>query len=242
MSPPSLCASSLCLPPPHTPAPYSISVPRNAQCPIHLHSTVPLPSRPTSTLVHSALCHNKVSCLGLITLPPGFPSCMHAKLLQWCSTVCDPWIVAHQAPLSIGFSRQEYWSGLLCPPPPGEDLPDPGIEPTSLTSPALAVGFFTTSTTWEALGLIEQEAPAGIGGREVSEAASFTSSARSLQVHSRVKSSSVGAPSSCPEALCSWVLNLPPHPFSPREGMVQCYHPGDAAPSLLTFLHSPTPL
>ena len=40
-----------------------------------------------------------------------------------------PWTVAHQAPLSMGFSRQEYWSGLRCPPP--GDLPDPGIEPTS---------------------------------------------------------------------------------------------------------------
>ena len=41
-----------------------------------------------------------------------------------------PWTVARQAPLSMGFSRQEYWSGLLCPPP--GDLPDPGIEPMSL--------------------------------------------------------------------------------------------------------------
>ena len=48
------------------------------------------------------------------------------------------WIVAHQAPLSVGFSRQEYWSGLPCPPP--EDLPNPGIEPASLTSPAFQVG------------------------------------------------------------------------------------------------------
>ena len=46
------------------------------------------------------------------------------------------------------FSRQEYWSGLLFPPP--GDLPDPGIEPTSLMSPALASMFFTTGTTWEA--------------------------------------------------------------------------------------------
>ena len=45
------------------------------------------------------------------------------------------------------FSRQEYWSGLSCPPP--GDLPDPGIEPSSLMSPALAGGFFTTSATWE---------------------------------------------------------------------------------------------
>ena len=59
------------------------------------------------------------------------------------------WTVAHQAPLSLGFSRQEYWSGVLCPPP--GDLPDPGIKPISVTSPALARGFFTTSATWEAL-------------------------------------------------------------------------------------------
>ena len=56
--------------------------------------------------------------------------------------------VAHQAPLCRGFSRQEYWSGLPCPPPGG--LPDPGVEPTPLTSPALAGKFFTTSATWEA--------------------------------------------------------------------------------------------
>ena len=58
------------------------------------------------------------------------------------------WIVAHQSPLSVGFSRQEYWSGLLHSPP--GDLPDPEIKPTSLMSPALAGGFFTISTTWEA--------------------------------------------------------------------------------------------
>ena len=45
----------------------------------------------------------------------------------------------------MGFSRQEYWSGLPCPPP--GDLPDPGIEPTTTTSPALAGRFFTTSAT-----------------------------------------------------------------------------------------------
>ena len=59
-----------------------------------------------------------------------------------------PWTVAHQAPLSIGFSRQEYQSGLPCPTP--GDLPNPGTEPTSLMSPALAGGFLTTSTIWEA--------------------------------------------------------------------------------------------
>jgi len=50
-----------------------------------------------------------------------------------------PWIAAHQDPLSMGFSRQEYWSGLHLPPP--GDVPNLGIRPTS---PALAGGFFTT--------------------------------------------------------------------------------------------------
>ena len=59
------------------------------------------------------------------------------------------WTVACQAPLSMRFFRQEYWSGLPCPPP--GDLPDPGIEPASLMSSALAGGFFTISATWEAL-------------------------------------------------------------------------------------------
>ena len=57
------------------------------------------------------------------------------------------WTIARQAPLSMGFSRQEYWSGLPCPPP--GDLPDPGIEPISLISPALVGGLFTTTATWE---------------------------------------------------------------------------------------------
>ena len=53
-----------------------------------------------------------------------------------------PWSVASQAPLSMGFFRQEYWSRLSFPPP--EDLPDPEIEPVFLVSLALAGGFFTT--------------------------------------------------------------------------------------------------
>ena len=58
------------------------------------------------------------------------------------------WTVAHQDPLSMGLSRQEYWSGLSFPPP--GDLPDPGIETLSPTSPALTGRFFTTTATWEA--------------------------------------------------------------------------------------------
>ena len=62
------------------------------------------------------------------------------------------WTVAPQAPLSMGFLRQEYWSGLPCPPP--GDLPNPGTEPTSRTFPALVGEFFTTSSTWEVPGTL----------------------------------------------------------------------------------------
>ena len=62
------------------------------------------------------------------------------------SVMCDcatPWTIARQSPLSMGFSRQEYWSGLPRPPP--GDLPDPGVELTSLMSPALAGSFFSAT-------------------------------------------------------------------------------------------------
>ena len=62
--------------------------------------------------------------------------------VQLFTTPCS---VAHQAPLSMGFSRQEHWNGLPFPSP--EDLPNPGIKPKSLTSPALAGRFFTTKAT-----------------------------------------------------------------------------------------------
>ena len=55
------------------------------------------------------------------------------------------WTIAHQAPLPMGFSGQEYWSGLPCPSP--GDLPNPGTEPASLMSPALAGELFTNNTT-----------------------------------------------------------------------------------------------
>ena len=57
-----------------------------------------------------------------------------------------PQTVAHQSPLSKGFSRQEYWSGLQFPAP--GVLPNPKTEPMSLASPALAGGYFTISVTW----------------------------------------------------------------------------------------------
>ena len=84
---------------------------------------------------------------------------MHAYELSHFSCVRlleIPWTVAHYA-LCMDFSRQEYWSGLPCPPP--GDLPDPGIEPMFLMSLALAGGFFTTSASWEAHPTPSQFAP-----------------------------------------------------------------------------------
>ena len=73
---------------------------------------------------------------------------MCAQLLSHIQVFATPWTVAHQAPLSMGFSKQKYWSGWPLPSP--EDLPNPEIEPTFLVSPALAGRFFITSATCEA--------------------------------------------------------------------------------------------
>ena len=67
----------------------------------------------------------------------------HSSILAWRI----PWTEEPGRIRSMGFSGQEYWSGLPCPPP--GDCPDPGMEPMSLMSPVLA-GRLTTSTTWEA--------------------------------------------------------------------------------------------
>ena len=92
-----------------------------------------LPNSSDKSLFHHFLCPVHVCVL----------SCFNCIIL--CATL---WTVALQAPLSMGFSRQEYWSGLPCPPP--GDLPHPGIEPVSLMSPTLADGFFNTNAAWEA--------------------------------------------------------------------------------------------
>ena len=68
-----------------------------------------------------------------------------AKSLQLCLTLCNPWNIVHQALLSMGFSRQEYWIWLPCPPP--RDLPNPVIKPFL----HWWVGSLPLSTTWEAL-------------------------------------------------------------------------------------------
>ena len=74
------------------------------------------------------------------TFRGGLPTYLPAKSLQACRV---PLSLQHQAPLSMGFSRPEFWSGLKCLPP--RDLPNSEIKLSSLTSPALAGGFFTTS-------------------------------------------------------------------------------------------------
>ena len=81
--------------------------------------------------------HNAVPALRVCTIFG-----VHACMLSHVQLFATPWTVAHQTPLSMGFYRQEYWSGL--PSPTLRDLPDPGINSESVVYPALAGGFFTT--------------------------------------------------------------------------------------------------
>ena len=79
-------------------------------------------------------------------------------VLSCIQLFATPWTVAHQAPLSMGFPRQEYWNGLPFLSP--GHLPDPSIEPSSLVSPVLAGRFFTTEppgkpNSWKMLGKIK---------------------------------------------------------------------------------------
>jgi len=138
---------------------------------------------PSSSCVSSPDSAPEILCIdvhrqgnrGGVTSPgPPQPAPAQASIISLCNPSLSPplqgclcmlsrlsriqlmtlWTVARQAPLSMGFSRQEYWSGLPFPPP--GDLPDPGIEPKSLISPALAGGFFTSSTAWEAQGCLSK--------------------------------------------------------------------------------------
>ena len=77
-------------------------------------------------------------------------TCVCMRVQSW-PPLCCPMDCTCQAPLSMEFSRQEYWSGLLLPTP--GDLPDPGMKPTTLASPTLTKGVFTTDVTWEALSV-----------------------------------------------------------------------------------------
>ena len=118
-----------------------------------LWDSVSLPTHPTCSSVHALtylLAHTSIYPIYLQVLLENLPftewSCCHFSRVHLFAT---PWTAAHgQVPLSMGFFRQEHWSGLPCPLP--GDLLDSGIEPMSLTSPALAGRFFTTSAIWEA--------------------------------------------------------------------------------------------
>ena len=81
--------------------------------------------------MHGAMILGRQTGVNKKALNDKVHECMLSRFcrVQLCVT---PWTVAHQAPLSVGFSKQEYWSGLPCPPP--GDLPNPGIEPATLTS------------------------------------------------------------------------------------------------------------
>ena len=113
---------------------------------------------PTVNLLGMRLCNRELTgtLLSMVSdLDPRLKTKRHTVcvvcMLSRVRLFVTLWTAAHQAPLSLGFSRQEDWSGLPCPPP--WDRPDPGIEPVSLKSPALASRLFTSSATWEAPGV-----------------------------------------------------------------------------------------
>ena len=93
------------------------------------------------------LCYDSCSLIRVSPISPLM--CSGAKSLSHVWLFGAPWTVAHQASLSMGFSRQEDWSGLPHTPP--GYIPDPGIKSLSLMSPALAGRFFTTRAIWKAL-------------------------------------------------------------------------------------------
>ena len=125
---------------------------------VTVHSRISSPpysfSLSSKTLLFLSYLLQRVPCLGTF---PSFSRVIsssrdpqHACMISRFSFVwfvAIPWTAACQTPLSVGFSRQEYWSGLPCPSP--GDLSNLGIKLASLKSLALVGGFFTTSATWE---------------------------------------------------------------------------------------------
>ena len=96
----------------------------------------------SNIMLHAGYCGCSAEA-GSLPIFQDFEVCVQLPSHVWPPGT--PQTIAHQVPLSMGFSRQEYWSGVPFPPP--GNLPDPGIEPESLKSPALAGGFFTASAT-----------------------------------------------------------------------------------------------
>ena len=119
---------------------------------------------------------------------PANQHCLHAKLLQSCLTLCDPMDYSPPGSFVHGILQARIQEWLPCPPP--GHLPYPGTEPASLLSPALAGGFFTTSTTWEAHALYSYFIYSSKVGKnvylphfrnEVTEALSYTYRSRKEQ-------------------------------------------------------------
>ena len=94
-------------------------------------------------------------------MPGQLGVCVRAYVLSRVRLFVTPRTVAYQAPQSMEFFRQTHWSGLRFPSP--GDLPNPGIEPASLMSPALVGWFSTTSATWEAPLLLTMEVQTAAG-------------------------------------------------------------------------------
>ena len=154
---PSLLDSETFHPPARTPPPPTIPI-KQSHPTCLLLTTWQLPTsvlslRSSSGVFHT---HGTTQCVELALLSDGRKEKGGwSSRLPSCLTLCDPISVAHQAPLSMGFSRREHWSGLPCPPP--GDLPDPGIEPTSLLSPALAVVSLPLAPPWIQSLVLKQE-------------------------------------------------------------------------------------
>ena len=121
------------------------------KCTLHFHY-IPILCIETSTSFLKGQISFHVNVIFITLLYSAIKCDMCAELLQLCLNLCDPVDYGHiasQAPLSMGFSKQEYWNGLPCPPP--GNCPHPWIESVSLMSPALAGSFYTSSAIWKAL-------------------------------------------------------------------------------------------
>ena len=123
-----------------------ISVESQLSCAVLIHNFLLHLARRQET--HSLSTRLKGKKRGWRITKEGRALLLFFSLLSRVWLFVGPWTVAGQAPLSIGFLRQEYWSGLPFPSP-GKSL-YPGIKPVSTVSPALAGGFLTPSTTWQA--------------------------------------------------------------------------------------------
>ena len=139
--------------------------------------------------------------------------CYHVQLFL------NFWAVGHQAPLSMGFSRQEYWSRLPCPPP--GDLPDPGIKPESLMLPTEAGRFFTIGPPGKSEGLVTQSCLTLCDPVDCSPPGSAVHGifqARILELVAILFSSVSSQPRDWIWVFCigSWVLYLLDHQGSPK--------------------------